>query len=66
MLCNAFAPKGVGYRVYSTHVSIFQLLLHSQHVSFELSTCLELLTSGVERLASILEDVLDSSIGVFV
>ena len=42
-----------------THVSNVPLLLYSQLTGFEL------LTNGVERLAGILEDVLDSAFDVF-
>ena len=42
---------------------MFQLLLNTQRAGFELT--FEILTSGVERLARFLEDVLDSAFGVF-
>ena len=43
----------------SSHVSQFHFLLYSQLADFEFH--FELLTNGGERLAGILEDVLDSA-----
>ena len=40
----------------------FDVFSHSRHADFELP--FDLLTRGVERLAGILEDVLDSAVGV--
>ena len=48
----------------SSHVSNCPLLLHSQLAGFELHY--EPLTSGIERLIGILEDVLDAAVDVFV